>query len=209
MPYSIARGSPRRRRTPPRRPAARSRACASNAGTLVERVVELAEGVRQLPTAREQLEPLGERGVAALRLGERRELHRIVDDERRRVDPALDERLEQLVEHLRTAERADLFNPDALGGVPERGVAHRERVGAEGGVERGHPLDAREGRRELRHALAELGGGAHHAGGSREQRLDARHHRRVVGVRLVELEHRELGVVRAVDPLVPEVVPIS
>ena len=33
------------------------------------------------------------------------------------------------------------------------------------------------------------------------------HHHRVVGVRLVELEHRELGIVRPVDALVPEVVP--
>ena len=39
-----------------------------------------------------------------------------------------------------------------------------------------------------------------------EQRLDARHHHRVVGVRLVELEHRELRIVRPVDALVPEVV---
>jgi hypothetical protein len=49
--------------------------------------------------------------------------------------------------------------------------------------------------------------GAHRVGGARDQALDAVHHHRVVGVRLVELEHRELGVVRAVDPLVPEVVP--
>ena len=34
-----------------------------------------------------------------------------------------------------------------------------------------------------------------------------RHHPGVVGVRLVELEHRELRIVRPVDPLVPEVVP--
>ena len=39
----------------------------------------------------------------------------------------------------------------------------------------------------------------------REQLLGHRHQRLVVGVRLVELHHRELGVVLRRDPLVPEV----
>ena len=48
---------------------------------------------------------------------------------------------------------------------------------------------------------------AHALDDARDQRLDELHHVAVVGVRLVELEHRELGIVRPVDPLVPEVVP--
>jgi hypothetical protein len=61
---------------------------------------------------------------------------------------------------------------------------------------------------QLRHLLRERRRRAGTApAGAHQQRLHDRHHRLVVGVRLVELEHRELGVVRAVDPLVPEVVP--
>ena len=49
--------------------------------------------------------------------------------------------------------------------------------------------------------------GADRVGRANDERLDAAHHRGVVGVCLVELEHRELGVVRPVDALISKVVP--
>src|SRR5262245_64503725 len=55
-------------------------------------------------SAREELEALGERGVAPLRFRERRQLHRIIDDERRGVELPFNKRLKHLVEHFRSEE---------------------------------------------------------------------------------------------------------
>ena len=100
-----------------------------------------------------------------------------------------------------------MLDPRALGAVPQGGVVQAERVGAERRGERLHPAEARKGRPKRRHLRRERTVRADGARRSHQQRLDDGHHRLVVGVRLVELEHRELGIVRPVDPLIPEVVP--
>ena len=89
-------------------PAARSVSLRLEATPLIERIIELAERVRELAAAGEQLEALGEPGRSALGLRERRQLERIVDDERRIVQRALDVRLKELVEQLGARQRVDL-----------------------------------------------------------------------------------------------------
>jgi hypothetical protein len=44
----------------------------------------------------------------------------------------------------------------------------------------------------------------HGHGGVRDDRLGEVHHRLVIAIRLVEFDHREFGVMRAVDPLIPK-----
>src|SRR5678815_5133000 len=56
------------------------------AAALVDGVVQLTEGVSELAPLGEQLEPLRKRRVAALRLGERRELRRVIDYEGWRLE---------------------------------------------------------------------------------------------------------------------------
>ena len=64
----------------------------------------------------------------------------------------------------------------------------------------------REWRCECRNAVAERGLPGNRSRGRHDERLDHLDHLLVVGVRLVELEHREFGVVRPVDALVPKIV---
>ena len=83
---------------------------------------------------------------------------------------------------------------------------HRHDIGAERRAERRYPLDARERRHELRCRFAVCGVRAHRTRCRDEELLDQEHHVGVVRVRLIPLEHRELGVVRAVDAFIAEVV---
>ena len=176
------------------------------AAALVERIIELAEGVRELAPAGEELEALGEPRRAALRLGERRQLERIVDDEGGLVQRTLDVRLKELVEELGARQRVGLRDVRAHGRPAELLGRHREHVAVERAAERRHPLDARERGRERGHRGAEGGLRTHGIGSRHEQLLYEEHHVGVVRVRLVPLEHRELGVVRAVHSFVAEVV---
>ena len=119
---------------------------------------------------------------------------------------ALDVRLKELVEQLGPRQCIGLRHTRALRSALQLRIRHRERVAAEHGVERRHPLDARKGRRERGHRRGVRGMRAHRVRGRDEQLLYQEHHVRVVRVRLVPLEHRKLGVVRAIDALVPKVV---
>ena len=83
----------------------RSRACASNRRRWsIGSFSSLNAFASSLP-AREQLEPLGERRIAALRLRERRQLDRIVDDERRLVRASTRRAPETSRRALRPAQR--------------------------------------------------------------------------------------------------------
>mmetsp|Transcript_126 Transcript_126/g.446 ORF Transcript_126/g.446 Transcript_126/m.446 type:complete len:200 (-) Transcript_126:1236-1835(-) len=72
---------------------------------LVRRVGELAERIRQLPTDHEQLEALGDVLLRAVRLRERRNLHRVVQHERRLAQSTLHGRLEEFVQDVAHAGR--------------------------------------------------------------------------------------------------------
>ena len=63
-------------------------------------VVQLAEAVRDLHPPDEELEAVGGRRVVRLRLRERRDLRRVVDDERRLEEPSLRHGPEDLGEEL-------------------------------------------------------------------------------------------------------------
>ena len=76
-----------------RRPAS----CLRKSCFLQARVVELGVGVGQLDAVDEQLEPLGDRRVRRLALGERADRGRIVDDEDRPFQVIFDDGFEQLV----------------------------------------------------------------------------------------------------------------
>ena len=71
---SSSRAGPPRRRAPARRPAARS-------GPLLDGVVELGVGVGDLESTDEGLQALDQALFAAVRLGEGRELDRVVEEE--------------------------------------------------------------------------------------------------------------------------------
>ena len=65
---------------------------------LQDRVVQLGVGVGQLHPVDEQLEPLGDRRVRRLPLGQRADRGRVVDDEDGPVEAVLDDLLEDLAD---------------------------------------------------------------------------------------------------------------
>ena len=66
---------------------------------LVEWIVQLGEGIRNLPPGDIQLEPIGQGRVGILSTGQRRNLDRIVGDERRLLQIRLHRLLKDLVEN--------------------------------------------------------------------------------------------------------------
>src|SRR4051794_18827822 len=173
------------------------------AGALVVGVVELGERVGELHAVDERLEALDEPRLAAVSLGERRQLDRVVDDELRLTDVRLDVLGEQVVDELRPGPVVGLEVGAVRGG--DRGD---ERVA----VAMGEDVDPRllEDRVAQRHTrprrrevdLAAVAAGRRHRV---HHLLDAAHLVGVVRVGLVPLDHRELGVVLERHALVAEV----
>jgi hypothetical protein len=75
---------------------------------LLDRIVQLAEGVAQLEAAAEELETLDVRRVVRLGLRERRNLDRVVVDDVRLNEERLDDRLEEVINGL--AQRRESFS---------------------------------------------------------------------------------------------------
>ncbi len=152
------------------------------ASALIDRVGELGERVRVLATQDDQLEPFHEPRIVLARPGQRRDLDRVVDHERRLAQPRLDMLLEQVVQLLTHR-------------MPSRVLQDQVR----------HPL-APEGRREIdRLALVarlQRAAGGHR--GHHHQVLHQAHHVVVVRVGLVALEEGELRVVSRRKALVAE-----
>src|SRR6185436_7500039 len=67
---------------------------------LIERIVQLTERVRHLLAVGKKLEAFGQLWITPLWFRQRRELHRIIDDESRLDQLRLDQSLKNLVEHL-------------------------------------------------------------------------------------------------------------
>ena len=180
------------------RPACAKRACSS-------RVVDLGERVAELHPADEVLEALGQRRVVVGRPRERRELDRVVVDDRRLDQLRLDEVAERVVDELRpvaVGARVDpaLGQPGAQLGLVARPQLLAPRAPRRTGARATGALRSISWPRNctvvvpsdlLRHGL--------------DERLDPLHRVAVVGVRLVPLEHRELGLVLVRDALVAEV----
>ena len=101
------------------------------ARALLVGVVELGERVAELLAAGDEFEPLHQAGLGAVALGERRQLDRVVRDERRLEERRLDGRAEDLVDELARAHRVVHGEAERAGGrgdVVARGDARLGRV---------------------------------------------------------------------------------
>ena len=138
---------------------------------------------------------------------ERRDLLRVVDDEHRPPELRLGGLLVDL-EHELAGAVVVLHLDAVLGGDAAQLVDRHAHVDADAGVlldqvdEAGPP--PRRGEVELAAAVGELGRAVELLGEVGGELLGERHHVRVVAVGLVELEHRELGVVAGGQALVAE-----
>ena len=186
---------------------------------LVVRVVELGETVRDLPPADEELEAVGHFRVVVASPGERRDLGGIVGDEGGCDEPRLGRVLEELDEGLSRTRLVAERDAAGAGGLPDPigvvdvvgrdpgGMAQHRVANAqplEGGTKVDPmPLPLHNG---LRLAVAPFPAPPRlRRREGAEQHLGKVHELPVVGVRLVELEHGELGVVPGGEPLVAEV----
>ena len=167
-------------------------------------VVQLGERVPELHPADVELEPLRDRRVVVGRPRERRQLDRIVVEDRRLDQARLDVGRDRLVDELRPGPiLRDLDAPlgQALLQLVE---VTRPQVGRRELVDEPHALP-----RRLEVDLVPLEGDAGRPDRLRRHELDQPlhpgHRVPVVGVRLVPLELRELRVVLVADALVAEV----
>ena len=184
------------------------------AAALLVRVVELAEGVGHFEAADVELKPLDGIRVVGLLLGERRDLGRKVVDEGRLHEVGFPQPLEDLGRRLARGRVGLELDSQARGdGIGARAVAQvglgdRLAQPPAGLLGRGVPQrEAPERRLQRDHLVVEtdLLDAGRLAGCAGDELLGHRHQLVVVGVRLVELEHRELGVVLGRHALVPEV----
>ena len=179
---------------------------ALKASLLVNRIVQLGERVAEFHRVDEILEALRKGGVVRLALGERAVLHRIIVDKRRLDEVLLHERVEELREDralcrdLRQRNLVGLRRFDRLGVGGDRreidaavlldGLDHRHALPVA-------QVDRLALIRDLQRTADVLRHGFHHF-------LDEVHHAVVIGVRLIQLDRRELGVMLRVHALVAE-----
>ena len=183
---------------------------------LDERAVQLGVRVAELLLVDEELESLGEARVAAVPLGERGHDARVVHDERRVDAVGLDVVADERVEHPRDSVRLGQLNLRLLDEVlqerQEAVVVEVVREGLAGALlQLGNHLDSSERRPEVDAERRALRGRVVDGRAARdardelaEQVLREVHEVVVVRVGPVELDARELGVVRHVDALVAE-----
>ena len=91
---------------------------------LVERIVQLGEGVRDLPPGDVQLEAIGQRGVGILSTGQRRNLYGIVGNEGRLLQIGLDRLFEDLVENYMERALGAEISDRVPGGRQRSGLHH-------------------------------------------------------------------------------------
>ena len=164
-------------------------------------VVEFGVGVGQFHARHVELKPLGDVRLARLPLGERADRGRIVDHEHRAVERLFDRRLEEVaLDHVGMAAGGLHAGRDGRGG-------HAGRIGW---IAACHLADqvvvfrAAKRRSEIdrpAHPLKPRGRPGNLCGLD-DDRLSEVHHRAVIAVGLVGLEHRELGVVPGAHALV-------
>ena len=173
---------------------------------LVDRVVQLGVGVRQLLAGDEELEPLGERVVVAAALGERGHLHGIVDDEGGLDEVLLAVFAEDGVNELAHAHFRGDLDVQLFAGRAKLCLVHALDIDAGIFLDRVQDAKAAEGALEgdvvPADGLVEPAGGFGHL---LEHLLGEIHHPLVVLVRHVQFHAGELRVVGLVHALVAEV----
>jgi len=163
-------------------------------------VHQLGEGVAELSARHDRLEALHQPRPAAVVAGKGRHFFRVVADEHGPPQLGLGRLLVDLEEQLPRPPRGRYG--DAVVGS-DRGQLRHRRIDVDGHADvlldelaqAGAP--PRRGQVEGAASVGERGGAPQLAGQARHQLLDEHHHVVVVGIGLVELEHRELGVVAA------------
>ena len=172
---------------------------------LVDGVVEFGVGVAHLPAVHEQLKALDIVGLVGLALGEGRYLHGVVHDEGGLDQLVLAELLEEQVEYIALLVAGLVLDIMLIGYLLRRlGVRYLIKVDAGiflHGLDHGEAL---KGLAEVKE-LVPVGDGSRAADSLREiaeHVLGQVHHAVVVGVCLVQLHERELGVMAGVKPLV-------
>ncbi len=183
-------------------PASASRALGLEALALLVGVGQLGERVGDLHAPGKRLPALGETLLGAMRARERRQLDRVVEHERGLDQLRLHELGEQVVGELRPGEPLGGHAQVALGDGRHElgGLAQHTQVDAGGLAHRVGEAHSPPRRPEVQLALvADRGGRARH------HRLQACGLVAVVGVGLIPLDHRELGVVLGGEALVAEV----
>ena len=179
-------------------PRAVSSRCCLEAAALLVRVVELGERVGDLDPADERLPALDEAVLAAVALGERRQLDRVVEDEGRLDQLRLDELREQVVDELAPALLASASEPIAAASSSRLGCAAMSTPGPL--ADRVAQRDPPPRRREVDRLAVALDRRRAQRPRSATWATSCSRRSRgvpVVGVGLVPLEHRELGVVLA------------
>jgi hypothetical protein len=166
--------------------------------TLIIRIVQLGERVRHLASGDVELEAVRHLGVVRVSPRQRRDFHRIPQNEGRGDELVLRERLEQLEEHL---SRAPIFlrRESSSGGERAQRRFRSEVLITSSGVAT-HRVDQREPlprRREIDLAIspAQPQTTRDPPREIAEELLGDFHEPPIVRIRQVELEERELGVV--------------
>ena len=175
---------------------------------LLDGIVQLRVAVAQLARIDEDLEPLGEPRIVAIDPCERRDLGRVTGHERRAHDVGLAQRLEQLLDQLAAAPAFLPADAVLLGERPQfvDRLARMDRAAdlVRHGVDHPHPRPRLGEIERPRHGSPDHRRADRVACGLGDQQLADVHHVVPVAERLVELHHRELGVVAGRDALVAE-----
>ena len=174
---------------------------------LVDRVVELAIGVRQLLAVHHELEPLGEAGFGAMHLRQRRHLNGIVGNESRLDKRTLTGLAEDLVDQLTLTHMLRIFDAEFLRLHADLIFGHSREI------ESGLLFDGIEDRQtavrrfEIDLVIADLHlrRAVHGQRDTLQQVLGKAHHPVIILVLDVELHAGELRVVAAVHTFVAEV----
>ncbi len=174
---------------------------------LVDGVVELAVGVAHLAPVDKELKALDLAGVAGLFLGEGADLDGVIHDEHRLDQILLAEGLEEEIDNVAALMPLLIshivLTCNALGLLLGEDLVEVDAGVALDGVDHGQPLKG----------LAEVDLGALVADGRlaaddlrqpAEHLLGKIHHPMVVGIGLIELHQRELGVMAGIQSLIAE-----
>ncbi len=174
---------------------------------LVDRVVELAVGVRELAPGDDQLEPLDQRRVVAMGAGEGRDLAGVVHHECRLAELRLAGRVVDLAHDLARAPDIEPLDAVFVGDLARPLDRHR-RVHRNTGVLLDQSSHRHPAPRRLQVDVAVVDpdhrGAERVLRGGRHDRLGQLHHVVVVAERLVGLEEGELRVVAGVEALIAE-----
>mmetsp|Transcript_44360 Transcript_44360/g.73930 ORF Transcript_44360/g.73930 Transcript_44360/m.73930 type:complete len:290 (-) Transcript_44360:874-1743(-) len=177
---------------------------------LLDGIRELTEGVGELAAVDEELEAVRNARHRRMRLGQRRDLDRVLENKRRLHQLRLAQLLEHFIEHVAHARTlGDFVGTDACGRRRRPRLYHvskRQEVHPCGFLHEFAHGDAAEGGGEvdLRPLVLHLHGPAHLLGASDDHVLGEGEHVVDVSVGLIHFHASELGVVPRADALVAE-----